>query len=215
MKTPFDLSVYFIVDPSLCGGRDIAEVVALAVKGGATMIQLRNKTADADEIAAQGRALLNVLRPGPVPLLINDYPDVAADIGADGVHIGQGDVAPEEARAILGPDAIVGLTAFTEGHFSALDPEIIDYVGTGPVYPTLTDKGKSVMGINNLANFVQLSPVPVVGIGGITSETADDVFQTGAVGVAMIRAISGAEHPDIAAHDFVQIARKYKLQSAA
>lgn len=215
MKTPFDLSVYFVADPSLCGDRDLAEVVALAVKGGASMVQLRDKTGSADEIAAQGRALLDVLRPGSVPLLINDYPDVAADIGADGVHIGQGDIAPEEAREIIGLDAILGLTAFTEAHFEALDPAIVDYVGTGPVYPTLTDKGKPVMGINGLANFVQLSSVPVVGIGGITPELADDVFQTGVAGVAMMRAISGAVHTDIAAHDFAQVARKYKLRSAA
>lgn len=215
MKTPFDLSVYFVADPSLCGGRDVADVVAAAVAGGASIIQLRNKTGDVAEITAQARAIMDVLRPGSTPFLINDYPDIAADVGADGVHIGQGDCSPAQAREILDEGSIVGLTAFTEEHFAALDPEIVDYVGTGPVYPTLTDKGKPVIGIKGLAKYVQLSPVPVVGIGGIAPETAAGVFETGAHGVAMMRAISGAEDPEGAAREFAKIAEAHGKRNAA
>lgn len=215
MKTPFNLSVYFIADPSLCGDRDLEEVVALAVKGGASMIQLRNKAGDKKEVRAQARALLDVLRPGSVPLLINDYPEIAADIGADGVHIGQGDMPPEQARAIIGPDAILGLTAFTSLHYAGVDPSIVDYLGTGPVYPTKTDKGKPVISPDGLAALVKLSPVPVVGIGGVTPDNAHTVFEAGANGVAMMRAISAAENPKGAAQDFAAIARRYKPMVAA
>ena len=124
-------------------------------------------------------------------------------VGAQGVHLGQGDMAPERARAIVGDAAIVGWTAFLPEHFSALAPDVVDYAGTGPFYPTLTKPGKSVLGADGFSDLVAMSPVPVVGIGGIVPENAGAVIRAGAAGVAMMRGISEASDPAQAARNYL------------
>ena len=167
------------------------------------MVQYRNKdVSQMQTILAEAAMLQEWLAPTGVPLLINDYVDVAFAIGADGVHLGQGDDDVIEARAKLGEAAIIGQTAFTPEHMAKIDPKIVDYVGTGPFYPTRTDKGKPVLGAARFAEIAALSPVPVVGIGGITPDNARAVMDAGASGVAMMRAISGAESPEAAARAF-------------
>ncbi|MBX2834891.1 MAG: thiamine phosphate synthase [Micavibrio sp.] len=201
----FDLSVYFVADPSLCGERDIVDVVMAAAKGGATLIQYRNKDASQMQvILAEAAMLQEWLSPLGVPLLINDYVDVAFAVGAAGVHLGQGDDNPAEARARLGNQAIIGQTAFTPEHIAKIDPQVIDYIGTGPFYETKTDKGKPVLGAEKFAEMVKLSPVPVVGIGGITPNNAAAVIAAGADGVAMMRSVSEADNPENAARKFVE-----------
>ena len=204
MTRDFDLSVYFVADPSCCAGRDVAGVVMDAVRGGTTMVQYRNKSGNMPEIHAQAAMIAELLRGSGVPFLINDHIDVAFAVEADGVHLGQGDASPEAAREKLGDKAIIGQTAFTVEHLTAIDPSIVDYVGTGPFYPTQTDKGKPVLGAEAFAELVKISPVPVVGIGGITAENATAVIDASAQGVAMMRAISEAESPEAAAQAFVK-----------
>jgi thiamine-phosphate pyrophosphorylase len=211
----FDLSVYFIADPTLCEGRPLVEIVAAAIRGGVTMIQLRNKDDKLSVIEKQARDILELTCDAGIPLLINDYIDIAFNVKADGVHLGQGDASPVDARQVLGPEAVIGLTAFTEEHFAALDPEIVDYAGTGPFYPTKTDKGKPVLGAQGFSALVQKSPVPVVGIGGITPENAAAVMHAGAQGVAMMRAISGAEDPEGAVRRFARIVMSCRMQEAS
>jgi len=160
LRENFDLSVYFILDPSLCGGRDIVDVALAAAGGGVTMVQLRNKVDDASIVA--------------------------------------------KARSIIGDDKILGLTAFTRAHYDAIDVGVVDYVGTGPVFPTLTDKGKPVLGVQGFADLIVHAPVSVVGIGGITPDSAPDIIGAGGQGVAMMRAVSGAEDVELAARAFVR-----------
>ena len=192
MTDNFDLSIYFVADPACCKGRAIFDVVLEAAEAGVTMVQYRDKSGDMPLISANAAMLAQLLKPFGIPLLVNDHVDIAFAAGADGVHIGQGDCDPAEARKTLGEDAIIGLTAFNEDQISAVDPEIIDYIGTGPVHPTQTDKGKPVLGVDGFAELCALSPVRVVGIGGITPENAAPVLQAGADGVAMMRSISEA-----------------------
>lgn len=216
MQNPrFDLSVYFVLDPSLCGGRDVLKIAHAAAKGGATMIQLRNKSGNVPELLEQAHKLHDLLKTLNIPLLINDRVDVAKEANADGVHLGQGDMSAAEARNILGPDKIIGITAFTEDHFNAIDPAIVDYAGTGPFYPTKTDKGKPVMGAEKFSMMVKKSPVPVVGIGGVTPDNAATVIQSGAAGVAMMRAISESENPKKTARDFVNAVSAARLRKAS
>ena len=216
MQNPsFDLSVYFVLDPSLCGGRDVVDVARAAVVGGVTMIQLRNKSGNILELLDQAQKLREILNPLNVPLIINDRADVAKEINADGVHLGQGDMSPKEAREILGPDKIIGITTFTEDHFKAIDPATVNYAGTGPFYPTKTDKGKPLMGAEKFSALVKISPVPVVGIGGVTPENAAAVIQSGAGGVAMMRAISESENPEAAARNFVNVVNTARLRKAS
>lgn len=200
-----NLSIYFVADPYSCGGRDIAEVVMEAIDGGVTMVQLRNKVDAKPVIAAQAAMLAELIKPSGVPFLINDHVDIARDVEADGAHIGQGDISPNEARRILGEDKILGLTAFTQEHIRAVDPSIVNYIGTGPFFPTRTDKGKPVLGAEKFSELIKLSPVPVVGIGGITPDNAHDVLRAGADGVAMMRSISEADDPRAAAENFRKI----------
>lgn len=201
----FDLSIYFVADPHACAGRDIAETVMAAVEGGVTMVQLRNKVDPKPVIAAQAAMLAELLKSTGVPFLVNDHVDIAKDVEADGAHIGQGDIDPVEARQLLGKEAILGLTAFTEAHIKAVDPSIVDYIGTGPFYPTQTDKGKPVLGAERFAELIALSPVPVVGIGGVTPDNAKNVLDAGANGVAMMRSVSEADDPKVAAERFAQL----------
>lgn len=133
-----------------------------------------------------------------VPLLINDHVELALEAKADGVHLGQGDMPPAQARALLGEQAIIGQTAYTQDHFKSIktDPaQCVDYAGTGPFYETKTKKGKPLLDADNAAAFralVEISSVPIVGIGGITPNNAAPVIEAGAAGVAMMRAISEA-----------------------
>ena len=203
----FDLSVYFIADPSVCGGRDVDEIVHAAARGGATMVQLRNKSGHLDELRAQILACQGALQNFEIPFLINDHVDLAHELGADGVHLGQGDMDPAHAREILGEDKIIGLTAFEPSHMEALNPEIVDYAGTGPFYETQTRKGKPLLGQEGGRPFKDLlnnCPVPVVGIGGIEPDTAAHVIQCGAAGVAMMRSVSEADDPQEAVAEFVR-----------
>jgi len=206
----FDLSIYFVADPACCNGRPVVDVVMHAVKAGVTMVQYRDKSGDMAAISANVAMLAEMLKPMGIPLLVNDYVDVVVAASADGVHLGQGDVSPAEARAKLGVDAIIGQTAFTEAHIAAVDDRVVDYIGTGPFYPTQTDKGKPVLGAVRFAALAALSPVPVVGIGGITPDNACAVIEAGADGVAMMRSISGADDVAAAVQDF-----KNKIKAGA
>lgn len=204
----FDLCVYFVLDPSVCKLRDVSKVAADAARGGVTMIQLRNKTDPLDLIEEQARGIMRVLKGTNIPLIINDHIELAAKIGADGVHVGQGDRDVRTAREMIGPDKILGVTAFTREQYAAIDSSIVDYVGTGPVFPTKTKPDKPVLGINGFTTLIKHAPVPVVGIGGITSEKAHAVINAGANGVAMMRAISEADNVELAAYNFLQQVRK-------
>ena len=207
MRDTFDLSLYFVADPACCSGRDVIEVVSAAAEAGVSMVQYRNKSGDMVAVHAQAAALAEILKSYGIPFIVNDYVDVAFAVGADGVHLGQGDTDPRAAREKLGERAVIGQTAFTAEHMAAIDAGVVDYVGTGPFYPTKTDKGKPVLGAMKFTELVGLSPVPVVGIGGVKPENARAVIDAGAQGVAMMRSISEAEDVQKAVQQFQEVLR--------
>lgn len=188
--------LYVIVDPDTCAGRGVVDVARAAEAGGAGLIQLRSKNAGARDLIDAARALKAALT---VPVIVNDRADVALAAGADGAHLGQGDLPPAAARAILGPGAIIGATAFVPAHMAALDPQVVDYAGTGPVFPTPTKLDKPVLGVAEFAALARLSPVPVVAIGGIAEKNAAPPMAAGAAGVAVMRAVGQAPDPASAA----------------
>lgn len=206
MRRSFDLSCYFIVDPEACLDRPPEDVVKAALDGGATLVQYRDKRGDVDLVRDGAMRVKRVMDDHirDVPFLINDYPQIMCDVGADGVHIGQGDMPAMHVRELIGPEAILGLTAFTEDHLGAVNPFVVDYVGTGPVYPTKTDKGKPILGVEALAGLVALSPVPMAAIGGINARNAAMVMKANVNGVAVMRAISAADDPDKATRALVR-----------
>ena len=203
-RPKFDLSVYVIIDPATCKNRQVEEVARQARVGGATMIQLRNKSDELSVVEQQAIAVQHALDGSDIPFILNDHVELAAKINADGVHIGQDDMSASEARAIIGQDKILGLTAFMEEHYAAIDKNIVDYVGTGPFYPTLTKPDKAVLGAEKFKDLITKAPVPVVGIGGITPQNAHAVMTAWADGVAMMRAVTAAEDITQATRDFVR-----------
>ncbi len=213
-RDAFDLSVYFVLDPSVCGGRLLQDVAVEAARGGVTMIQLRSKSDALDIVEQQAIAVQHALVGFDIPFIINDHVDLARRINADGVHIGQDDMSPAQAREIIGNDKILGLTAFTREHYAAIDPNIVDYAGTGPFYATLTKPDKPVLGAEGFNALLPYAPVPVVGIGGITPENTSQVMGCGVNGVAMMRAISEAEDVCGAAQEFVNIVKQARGQAA-
>jgi thiamine-phosphate pyrophosphorylase len=204
-----DLSVYLVTDRSLSRGRELVEVVLAAVRGGATVVQLREKEAPARETLELGRVLLGRLRPLGVPLIVNDRVDLALALGADGVHVGQGDLPPEVARRLMGPDALVGLSITGPGDLSTLDPSVVDYAGVGPLFPT-TSKADATpaLGLEDFARLRRLLPVPVVAIGGISTANAAAVIAAGADGVSVVSAICSAEDCELAASTLVRAVRQ-------
>lgn len=209
-RNDFDLSVYFVVDPSVCNERAVETVVRDAVIGGVTMVQLRNKVDAPDIVEAQARVIQSILADSNVAFIINDHVVLAAKIGADGVHIGQEDMSAAQARKIIGESAILGVTAYNAAHYAAIDTACVDYLGTGPFFATLTKPDKAVLGAHGFASLVRTTSLPVVGIGGITPENACDVMAAGASGVAIMRSVSQADDVIGAAQKLADIIRKTK-----
>ncbi|WP_422117742.1 thiamine phosphate synthase [Brachybacterium sp. UNK5269] len=202
-RRPVDLSLYLVTDTGLCGPRGVPATVEAAVAGGATMVQLRDPgTTDADFVAL-GLAVRQVLAGSGVPLIVDDRVHLVQDISADGVHVGQRDMSPSQARQLLGPDAIVGLSISTIEQVRAaraLGDDVLDYLGVGPVWPTATkpDHGPAI-GPDGVAAVAAASPWPVVAIGGITTVRAGALRHSGVAGVAVVSAVCAAEDPAAAA----------------
>jgi thiamine-phosphate pyrophosphorylase len=196
-----DLRLNAIVDPERSGGHDLAALARLCAEGGATLIQLRDKLSDTRAMIATARAIKKALAPLSVPFVINDRVDVALASGADGVHVGQDDMAVEDVRKILGRDAIIGLSIKTVAEADAAPVELLDYVGSGGVYVTLSKQQKNVpIGPEGLSRVIgalhrRAPKLPVCGIAGIDATNAAAVIAAGADGVAVISALSLAPDP--------------------
>jgi thiamine-phosphate pyrophosphorylase len=196
----FDLSLYLVLDPDLCAPIGMVETARLAVAGGATMVQLRDKHAGTARMVETGRALRQVLTGTGARLIVNDDVEAAIAIGADGLHIGQEDMGAQAARALIGPEMILGLSVETEALAASVDPAVVDYTGVGPVFATPTKPDhKQPIGFGGLARIVSASPVPSVAIGGLKAEHVADVLAAGARGLAVVSAICGTSDPQAAA----------------
>jgi thiamine-phosphate pyrophosphorylase len=202
---PVDLRLNAIVDPERAGGRDLAELARLCAEGGATLIQLRDKVSETRDMVEAARAIKRALAPFAVPFVVNDRIDVALAAKADGVHIGPDDMAVEDARALLGRGAIIGLSIKSVKEAETAPLDLIDYVGSGGVYVTLSKEQKNTpIGPEGLAKIItalrQRTPkLPVAGIAGIDAGNAAAVIGAGADGIAVISAVSLAPDPAAAA----------------
>jgi thiamine-phosphate pyrophosphorylase len=198
-RLAFDLSLYLVIGPDVTGGRDVTSVALAAVRGGATMVQLRYKSGTS-EVMQSAREVIEVLRPTGVPVIINDRVDLARALGAQGVHVGQGDTPPSEAREVLGEDAIVGLSVTDESQLAAVDPTVVDYLGVGPVFETGSKADAApAIGLEAFARIAHSVRLPVAAIGGITESNAAEIIRVGADGLAVISAICAAADPEQAA----------------
>lgn len=202
-RLAFDLSLYLVIGPNTTAGRDVTSVALAAVRGGATMVQLRYKSGTS-EIVQAAREVIEVLRPTGVPVIINDRVDLARALGAQGVHLGQGDTAPADARAALGEDAIVGLSITDPAQLKNVDPAVVDYLGAGPIFETGSKADAAApLGLEALSRIAGGVRLPVAAIGGITEANAAAVIRAGADGLAVVSAICAADDPEEAARTLV------------
>jgi thiamine-phosphate pyrophosphorylase len=210
-----DLRLNAIVDPERANGRDLAELARLCAEAGATLVQLRDKVNETRVMVEEARAIKHALAPFAVPFVVNDRVDVALAIGADGAHLGPDDMAPADARRLLGPGAIIGLSVKNVAEAEAASIGLIDYVGSGGVYVTLSKQQKNPpIGPAGLGRIIavlhsrageQNKDLPICGIAGIDESNAAEVIAAGADGVAVISALSLAPDPAAAARALRQV----------
>lgn len=195
--TPADIRrgmlLYAVTDSAWLHGRTLASCVREALAGGATFVQLREKHMTTDELVEEAKTILPICREARVPFLIDDDVEAARLVGADGVHVGQSDTACAEARRILGPDAIVGVSAQTVEQAVAAEQAGADYLGVGALIPTPTKPDAVDVTPEELARICRAVEIPVVGIGGLHLSTVDILDGTGAAGAAVVSAIFAAE----------------------
>ena len=206
-----DLRLNAIVDPERAGGYALADLAARCVRGGATLVQLRNKHSETRALIEEARAIKQALAPFAVPFVVNDRVDVAMASGADGVHLGQDDMAVEDARRLLGANAIIGLSIKSVEEADAARLDLVDYVGSGGVYATSSKQQKNApIGPAGLARVIaalrrRVPALPVCGIAGIDASNAAEVIAAGADGVAVISALSLVPSPETAARQLRDI----------
>jgi len=205
------LSLYLVTDRTLAGDRPLTEIVEEAVKGGVTMVQLREKDCPREVFLSEALELKRMLKSYGVPLIINDDVEVALLSGADGVHLGQSDMSPVQARSILGPDRIIGLSVENFDEVQQAGFMDVDYIAASPVFRTGTKTDtKTEFGIEGIRRIVRMSTLPVVGIGNMNVRTAGDVIGAEAAGVAVVSAIMASSDPRRAAagiRDVIEDAR--------
>jgi thiamine-phosphate pyrophosphorylase len=196
--------VYPILDADLLAGRPCGAAVADLARGGARIVQLRAKGVSDRVLFTLAREALSAARAAGMLFLVNDRPDVALMVGADGVHLGQDDLPPPEARRLLGPDAVIGWSTHSLEQLARAAAEPVDYVAFGPVFPTVTKRDADpVVGLDLLRAARALTDRPLVAIGGIDASRAALAIAAGADGVAVISALADAPDLEQAARAFV------------
>lgn len=206
-RVPVDVRLNAIIDPAALGESSPADAALEAVRGGATLLQYRDKTGSTRAMLMAVRAILAAVRGTGVPVLVNDRLDVALAAGADGVHVGQDDLPVAEARRLLGPGAIIGLSITNAAEADGAADPAIDYVGLGPVFATGSKADAAdALGLAGTAAVARLirtaAPgLPIVAIGGLGLANTAAVIGAGTDGIAVISAILGAPDRRAAAAD--------------
>ena len=191
-----DLKLCLVTDPVLCREHGLVATVLEAVAGGATSVQLRDKSASDRDLVEQARRLLDVLKPLGIPLIVNDRVEVARIVGAQGIHVGREDMPVREVRQSVGSEMWIGFSVETPDAASKVDPTWVNYAGVGPVFSTGTKPDAlPPVGPKGLKQLVASLPVPAIAIGGIDAGNAGQLNDTGVQGIAVISAICGQNDP--------------------
>ena len=201
-----DLLLYAVTDRSWLKGASLSEAVEKALLGGATFVQLREKTLSKDAVIKEAVLLKALCRKYGVPFVIDDDVDVAKRVGADGVHVGQKDMALKNARALLGADAIIGVSAQNVVQAVRAERDGADYLGVGAVFSTQTKRDAEAVPYETLRAICESVSIPVIAIGGITKDNVRRLKDSGICGVAVISAL-------FAADDITKAARELKEET--
>jgi thiamine-phosphate pyrophosphorylase len=201
-----DYSLYLVTDRGLSGGRSTRGVVASAIRGGVTCVQLREKYAATRDFIREAIGIKDLLAAAGIPLIINDRLDVALAVGADGVHLGQKDMPLEMARTIADDRLIIGISVESVADAAAAERGGADYLGVSPIYatPTKTDTAPA-LGLEGLAEIRRSVKLPLVAIGGLNQDNAAAVIRSGADGIAVVSAIAAAADPEQAAKELARV----------
>jgi thiamine-phosphate pyrophosphorylase len=215
MRKKREFGLYLVTDRELSLGRPLEFIVEAAVRGGVSIVQLREKSLSTRESIGAARRIQDILRPQGIPLIINDRVDVALAVGANGVHLGQEDMPYPEARKLLGKRAIIGLSV--ENMDQALEAEKldVDYLGVSPVFPTPTKTDtKAPWGLEGLRRLRPRSRHILIGIGGINSSNALDVLEAGADGLAVVSAVCSSPAPEDTARRLREMIDRHRLEKS-
>ena len=178
---------------------DLERFLEACIRGGVDIVQLRDKHLDARPLLERARLALRVCRGLGVPFILNDRPDLALEVGADGVHVGQDDAPPALCRRLLGPDAIIGYSTHAADELDAALAEPVDYVSTGPVVPTPTKPGRPGTGLGLLEHAAAVATKPWFVTGGASPDTVADMAAAGARRFVVVRWLTEASDPERAA----------------
>lgn len=190
-------ALLYLVCDAHPGGRDLGAFARACLAGGVDVVQLRDKDSDDSDLLQAGAVLRKACRDADALFIINDRPDLAQALDADGAHLGQNDIPVAEARRLVGPERLVGLSTHTAAEVDAARD--VDYIGVGPVYATPTKPGREAVGPELVAHAAARANVPFFAIGGITTQTVGPVLAAGTRRVAVVRALADAEDPETTA----------------
>lgn len=204
-KEDIDYSVYLVTDRRNKTDDEFLNIIEEAIKGGTTIVQLREKTASTKEFYDLALKVKEITSRYGVPLLINDRIDIALAVGSEGVHIGQDDMPADIAREIIGEDKILGVSASTVEEAKKAEIDSADYIGSGAVFPTSTKDDADSVSKEELKAIVDSIDIPVVAIGGITIENAHTLKASGIAGFSVVSAIMSAEDPKEASKKLKEI----------
>ena len=201
--------LYAVTDQSwLKEGQTLLSVCEDVLKNGATFLQIREKDLDAVRFEAEAAKLKDLCARYKVPYVVNDSVEIALDIDADGVHVGQSDIKGRDIRSIIGPDKILGISAGSVEEAIAAENAGADYIGVGAVFGTSTKKNARNLTVEKLREISSAVSIPVVAIGGINGKNLMELCGSGVDGVAVVSAIFAAEDPGKAAAELLALARE-------
>ena len=191
--------LYVVVDRAAAGKRPVEEITAAAIRGGADVIQFRDKQGSDEAIARTVRSLLSITREAKVPLILNDRVEVACRVGVEGIHVGQEDWPVARIRRLAGKGMLIGKSTHSLAQAIAAEEEGANYIGFGPLFQTPTKPDYGSIGPGLIRPASQQVSIPMVCIGGIDTRTLSEVLQAGARCIAVVRAVCAAEDPESAA----------------
>ncbi|HWY89724.1 MAG TPA: thiamine phosphate synthase [Solirubrobacteraceae bacterium] len=195
----------YLVCDSAPAGRELARILPAVVAGGVDIVQLREKTLDDEELLAVAEPTRALCEQLGALFVLNDRPQVARAVGADGVHVGQDDMPVAKVRALVGPDMLIGLSTHAPGEIDAADPALVDYIGVGPVHATPTKPGRPAVGMELVRYAATHATVPFFAVGGLEARNLGEVLDAGAARVCVLRAVADAENPEHAARELREL----------
>lgn len=209
LKLPEQLKLYAVTDRTWLGGKTLREQVELALKGGVTFVQLREKNLNYEDFLAEAFEIKELCKKYNVPFVINDNVQIAKECNADGVHVGQSDMELFEARKILGAEKIIGVSAQTVEQALLAEKQGADYLGVGAVFSTNTKLDADYVPPETLKQICSNVKIPVVAIGGITQANINQLAGSGIVGISVISAIFAQKDIKLATEELNETIRRY------